>query len=100
MGAPARARPLTRLSARLYPAPESQYLSFVSFATVIAVAPGPDTFVTLRQSVIGGRAAGLWTVLGITVANAVLAFNLAVLPQCVGSGGTAAVFAGSLAAEA
>ena len=48
----------------------AHFLSFVVFATAIAVAPGPDTFLTLRNTVIGGRARGLWTTLGIGVAGA------------------------------
>lgn len=49
------------------------YLSFLAFATVLAVAPGPDTFFTLRVTVAGGRDRGLWTMLGILVANVVQA---------------------------
>lgn len=49
----------------------TQYLSFVAFAAVVAVAPGPDTFLTLRSSVVGGRARGAWTAIGICTAGAV-----------------------------
>lgn len=48
----------------------AHFLSFVAFATAIAVAPSPNTFLTLRNTVIGGRARGLWTTLGIGVAGA------------------------------
>ncbi len=48
----------------------AHYFSFVMFAAVIAVAPGPDTFLTLRNTVIGGRVRGLWTTVGICVAGA------------------------------
>lgn len=48
----------------------AHFLSFVAFATANAVAPGPNTFLTLRNTVIGGRARGLWTTLGIGVAGA------------------------------
>ena len=47
------------------------YLSFLLFATLLAVAPGPDTFLTLRASVLGGRRRGLFTGAGITLACAV-----------------------------
>ncbi len=47
------------------------YLSFLLFATVLAAAPGPDTFLTLRASVVGGRRRGLVTMSGITIAGAV-----------------------------
>lgn len=49
------------------------YLSFLVFAIVLAVAPGPDTFFTLRVTVAGGRVRGLWTILGILVANVIQA---------------------------
>ena len=47
------------------------YLSFVAFCAVLAFAPGPDSFLTLRSTVAGGRSRGLWTTLGISVAGAV-----------------------------
>ncbi|GAA1745776.1 LysE family translocator [Aeromicrobium alkaliterrae] len=47
------------------------YLSFLLFATVLAAAPGPDTFLTLRASVVGGRRRGLLTMAGITLAGAI-----------------------------
>lgn len=50
----------------------SNYLTFVVFAILLALAPGPDTFVTLRVTVAGGKPRGLWTVTGIIVANVVL----------------------------
>lgn len=45
------------------------YPSFVLFALLIAVAPGPDSLLTLRSSVVGGRRRGLWTMAGITAAG-------------------------------
>ncbi len=49
----------------------THYLSFVAFAVVVAVAPGPDTLLTLRSTIGGGRRRGLWTMAGITVAGSV-----------------------------
>ncbi len=49
----------------------SQYLTFVAFAALVAVAPGPDTLLTLRSSVVGGRARGAWTVTGLCAAGVV-----------------------------
>jgi threonine/homoserine/homoserine lactone efflux protein len=46
------------------------YLTFLLFALVVAVAPGPDSLLTLRTTVVGGRTRGLWTMLGIGVAGA------------------------------
>jgi len=47
------------------------YLSFAVFALVVALAPGPDTLLTLRSTVAGGRARGLWTMAGITAAGSI-----------------------------
>lgn len=54
-----------------YILPVGSYLSFIAFALVIVLAPGPDTLLTLRSSIAGGRAAGLTTALGVSVAGAV-----------------------------
>ncbi len=45
------------------------YLTFLAFAVVLALAPGPDTFLTLRASVVGGRRRGFATIAGISVGN-------------------------------
>lgn len=50
----------------------SSYPTFLLFAVLLALAPGPDTFITLRVTVAGGRQRGLWTVAGIITANVVL----------------------------
>ncbi|RNI25402.1 LysE family translocator [Flexivirga caeni] len=49
----------------------TQYLSFVALAIVLAIAPGPDSLLTLRSTLIGGRRRGAWTAVGILVANIV-----------------------------
>lgn len=49
----------------------TQYLSFVALAAVLAIAPGPDSLLTLRSTLIGGRRRGSWTVAGILIANIV-----------------------------
>lgn len=58
------------VGARSYHFSVSTYLSFCAFAALIAVAPGPDTFLTLRNTMTRGRQVGLWTMLGICVAGA------------------------------
>lgn len=45
------------------------YLAFVAFAALLAIAPGPDTFIVLRNAVAGGRGRGLCAIGGVTVAN-------------------------------
>ncbi len=47
------------------------YASFLVFALALALVPGPDMLLTLRATVVGGRRRGLWTLLGISVANVV-----------------------------
>lgn len=49
----------------------STYATFAAFATIVVLAPGPDTFVVLKNSLVGGRAAGLATSLGICASNTV-----------------------------
>lgn len=49
----------------------SQYLSFLALVSVVAFAPGPDTFLTLRNTAGWGRTAGLVTAAGICVASIV-----------------------------
>lgn len=65
-------------------------LSFFGIAVLLALSPGPDNLFVLTQSMLWGRSAGLWVVLGLC--TGVLGHTLAV------SVGLAAVFAASEAA--
>lgn len=47
------------------------YLTFLALAVLVAVAPGPDLLLTLRNTVARGRLAGLWTMVGICIASTV-----------------------------
>ncbi len=49
----------------------SGYGSFVLFAAVLVLVPGPDTAVVIRNTLAGGRSRGMWSALGITASNAV-----------------------------
>lgn len=49
------------------------YLSFAGVALVIALSPGPDTVVVLKNSLASGRRGGLGTSLGVVCAAAVQA---------------------------
>lgn len=49
----------------------TEYLSFLALAALLAIAPGPDTLLTLRNTLVGGRGHGLWTALGVSVAGTV-----------------------------
>jgi threonine/homoserine/homoserine lactone efflux protein len=44
---------------------DHQVLAFAAIAAVVTVSPGPDTFLTIRNTLGGGVRAGIATVLGI-----------------------------------
>jgi threonine/homoserine/homoserine lactone efflux protein len=50
-------------------------LSFALFAAIIAITPGPDSLLVLRNGVLGGRRAGLWT--GVGAAGGSLVWGVA-----------------------
>lgn len=62
-------------------------LAFVGISVVVIVTPGPDTAVTIRSTLLGGRAAGIATALGVAVGQAVwaLATSLGVVALLVAS---------------
>lgn len=72
MGGAYGSRPWTA-PLRSYDRRVTEYVSFMAFAALLAVAPGPDSFLTLRATVVGGRRRGLLTALGITAAGALQA---------------------------
>jgi threonine/homoserine/homoserine lactone efflux protein len=43
------------------------FLAFVSISAFVIMTPGPDTAMTIRNTLIGGRSAGLFTALGISI---------------------------------
>ncbi|WP_279579465.1 LysE family translocator [Fodinicola feengrottensis] len=47
----------------------TSYLSYLAFAIVVTIAPGPDFALTVTNSLRGGRKAGLLTSLGIASSN-------------------------------
>jgi threonine/homoserine/homoserine lactone efflux protein len=49
----------------------TSYIPFLAFAALLAIAPGPDTFLTLRATVAGGRRRGLFTAAGVTIAGTI-----------------------------
>lgn len=51
----------------------STYGSYLVFVAIIALAPGPDTMVVLKNALAGGARGGLVACSGITVANALQA---------------------------
>src|SRR5919202_5583759 len=49
----------------------STYCTFLVFATVLVLVPGPDFAVVLKNTLAGGRRRGWWSTLGVGSANAV-----------------------------
>jgi threonine/homoserine/homoserine lactone efflux protein len=47
------------------------YGAYLVFAVILVLAPGPDTTVILKNSLVGGRRAGMASLLGIFSGNAV-----------------------------
>jgi threonine/homoserine/homoserine lactone efflux protein len=53
--------------------------AFVGISALLAIAPGPDTAITTRNALVGGRRAGLFTILGVS-------FGLCVWTLATGAG--------------
>jgi threonine/homoserine/homoserine lactone efflux protein len=49
------------------------FLAFIGVSIVVIVTPGPDTAITIRNTLFGGRAGGVSTALGIAVGQTVWA---------------------------
>src|SRR5919201_6589656 len=47
------------------------YGSFLVFAVVLVLVPGPDFAVVTKNTLAGGRRRGLWTSVGVTSSNLV-----------------------------
>lgn len=50
------------------------FLAFLGVSFIVIATPGPDTAITIRNTLLGGRAAGLMTALGIACGQAIWAF--------------------------
>jgi threonine/homoserine/homoserine lactone efflux protein len=51
--------------------PSTGYATYLAFAAVLVLVPGPDFAVVVRNTLAGGRARGLWSALGVCSAAAV-----------------------------
>ncbi len=47
------------------------FLAFLAVSFVVIVAPGPDTAITIRNTLFGGRSGGVFTALGIAGGQAI-----------------------------
>jgi threonine/homoserine/homoserine lactone efflux protein len=48
----------------------SEFAAFLGVSIVVIVTPGPDTALTIRNSLLGGRRGGLFTALGVATGQA------------------------------
>lgn len=48
-------------------------IAFVGISALVIVTPGPDTAITIRNALLGGRAGGLATALGVSAGQAIWA---------------------------
>lgn len=46
---------------------DTSFLTFLGFSAVVIMTPGPDTVLTVRNSILGGRQGGILTALGVSV---------------------------------
>ena len=51
----------------------TSFLAFLGVSAVVIMTPGPDTAVTVRNTLLGGRFAGTFTALGISTGQAIWA---------------------------
>ena len=52
---------------------DTSFLTFLAISAVVIATPGPDTALTVRNALIGGRRGGLCTALGVSVGQLVWA---------------------------
>jgi len=56
----------------------AELAAFLGVAALVIVTPGPDTALTVRSTLLGGRAAGVWTAAGVSGGQVVWAVFTAV----------------------
>ena len=49
----------------------SELIAFIGIAVLVIVTPGPDTALTVRNSLVGGRQGGVFTALGVSAGQAI-----------------------------
>jgi len=65
----------------------TSFMAFLGVSAIVIMTPGPDTAVTVRNALLGGRLAGVLTALGISTGQAIwaLATSLGVVTLLVAS---------------
>jgi threonine/homoserine/homoserine lactone efflux protein len=63
------------------------FLAFLGISVLVIVTPGPDTAITVRNALVGGRHAGIFTALGVAIGQAVwaLATSIGIVALLVAS---------------
>jgi len=56
----------------------TSFLAFLGVSALVICTPGPDTALTIRNTLLGGRAAGLFTALGISAGQTIWALATSV----------------------
>ena len=51
----------------------TSFMAFLGVSAIVIMTPGPDTAVTVRNTLLGGRLAGIFTALGISTGQAIWA---------------------------
>jgi len=46
---------------------DTSFLTFLGISVLVIATPGPDTALTVRNALVGGRRAGIFTALGVSV---------------------------------
>jgi threonine/homoserine/homoserine lactone efflux protein len=66
---------------------DSTFLAFVGVSVLVIVTPGPDTAVTIRNTLLRGRSGGVFTALGIALGQTIwaLATSIGVVALLVAS---------------
>ena len=54
--------------------PAQAFLAFLAVSALVIVTPGQDTALVIRNTILGGRAGGGFTALGISVGALIWAF--------------------------
>lgn len=57
---------------------DTSFLTFLSISALVIASPGPDTALTVRNALLGGRRAGTFTALGVSVGQVVWAIGTSV----------------------
>ena len=65
----------------------TMFLAFLGVSLIVIVTPGPDTAMTIRNTLLGGRAAGVATALGIAAGQTIwaLATSIGIVELLVAS---------------